>query len=149
MAGLTAVEICAGAGGQALGLELAGFGHKLAIELDENAVATLRENRPDWDVRHGDVADKRVWDPQKVGDFDLLAGGVPCPPFSIAGKQLGAEDERDLFAWAVEVAGKAFNLSKNPAYDACKSGQIPSFRIGKKIVVPTAPLRKMLGIEMK
>ena len=48
---------------------------------------------------------------------------------------------------SVEVAGKAFNLSKNPAYDACKSGQIPSFRIGKKIVVPTAPLRKMLGID--
>jgi hypothetical protein len=48
---------------------------------------------------------------------------------------------------SVEVAGKAFNLSRNPAYDACKSGQIPSFRIGKKIVVPTAPLRKMLGLE--
>jgi hypothetical protein len=48
---------------------------------------------------------------------------------------------------SVEVAGKAFNLSRNPAYDACRSGQIPSFRIGKKIVVPTAPLRKMLGIE--
>jgi DNA (cytosine-5)-methyltransferase 1 len=106
VADLTAVEICAGAGGQALGLELAGFGHKLAVELDENAVSTLKRNRPDWDVRTGDVADKRVWDPEGVGPIDLLAGGVPCPPFSIAGKQLGATDERDLFAWAVELAGR-------------------------------------------
>jgi DNA (cytosine-5)-methyltransferase 1 len=100
------VEICAGAGGQSLGLELAGFGHSLAVELDENAVNTLRENRPDWDVRHGDVADERVWNPKEYVGIDLLAGGVPCPPFSIAGKQLGATDERDLFAWAVELAGK-------------------------------------------
>jgi DNA (cytosine-5)-methyltransferase 1 len=106
VADLTAVEICAGAGGQSLGLELAGFGHSLAVELDENAVNTLKENRPDWDVRHGDVADERVWNPKEYVGVDLLAGGVPCPPFSIAGKQLGATDERDLFAWAVELAGK-------------------------------------------
>ncbi|MGW1798923.1 DNA cytosine methyltransferase [Streptomyces sp. NPDC001984] len=105
MADLSAVEICAGAGGQSLGLELAGFDHALAVELDENAVNTLRENR-DWDVRHGDVADDSVWDPNEYVGVDLLAGGVPCPPFSIAGKQLGAADERDLFAWAVELAGK-------------------------------------------
>jgi DNA (cytosine-5)-methyltransferase 1 len=105
VADLSAVEICAGAGGQSLGLELAGFGHALAVELDENAVNTLRENR-DWDVRHGDVADERVWDPKEYVGVDLLAGGVPCPPFSIAGNQVGATDERDLFAWAVEMAGK-------------------------------------------
>ncbi|WP_431043070.1 DNA cytosine methyltransferase [Streptomyces sp. P1-3] len=105
MADLSAVEICAGAGGQSLGLELAGFDHALAVELDENAVNTLRENR-DWDVRSGDVADERVWNPKEYVGIDLLAGGVPCPPFSIAGKQLGATDERDLFAWAVELAGK-------------------------------------------
>ncbi|MER6302747.1 DNA (cytosine-5-)-methyltransferase [Kitasatospora sp. NPDC001539] len=105
MADLSALEICAGAGGQALGLELAGFDHALAVELDENAVATLRENR-DWDVRHGDVADDKTWNPKEYVGVDLLAGGVPCPPFSIAGKQLGATDERDLFAWAVELAGK-------------------------------------------
>jgi DNA (cytosine-5)-methyltransferase 1 len=105
VADLSAVEICAGAGGQSLGLELAGFDHALAVELDENAVNTLRENR-DWDVRHGDVADDSVWDPNEYVGVDLLAGGVPCPPFSIAGKQLGAADERDLFAWAVELAGK-------------------------------------------
>lgn len=106
MTDLSAVEICAGAGGQALGLELAGFGHALAVELDGNAVATLRENRPDWDVRLGDVADEGLWNPKEFSDVALLAGGVPCPPFSIAGKQLGATDERDLFAWAVELAGE-------------------------------------------
>ncbi|MFH9013805.1 DNA cytosine methyltransferase [Streptomyces sp. NPDC017943] len=105
VADLSAVEICAGAGGQSLGLELAGFDHALAVELDENAVNTLRENR-DWKVVHGDVANEDLWKPGEYVGIDLLAGGVPCPPFSIAGKQLGATDERDLFAWAVELAGK-------------------------------------------
>lgn len=107
------IEICAGAGGQSLGLELAGFSHELAIELDPTAAATLRRNRPDWDVRIGDVADPSVWKPADFAPsdvalddrIDLFAGGVPCPPFSIAGKQLGTGDERDLFAWAVEQVG--------------------------------------------
>ncbi|WP_405474888.1 DNA cytosine methyltransferase [Paenarthrobacter ilicis] len=105
---LRVVEICAGAGGQSLGLELAGFDHELAVELDETAVGTLRHNRPNWKVAQGDVADAQVWNPLDYapGDgsaaIELLAGGVPCPPFSLAGKQLGAHDERDLFAWAVE-----------------------------------------------
>ncbi|MDX2970983.1 DNA cytosine methyltransferase [Kribbella solani] len=104
MSSLRVVEICAGAGGQARGLELAGFEHELAVELDPMAAATLRLNRPKWRVEVGDVADPSVWDPETFRDkVDLLAGGVPCPPFSIAGKQLGANDERDLFAWAVEL----------------------------------------------
>lgn len=102
---LRVVEICAGAGGQALGLERAGFEHALAVELDPTAAQTLMLNRPMWDVRVGDVADPDVWDPADFEGVDLLAGGVPCPPFSIAGKQLGANDERDLFAWAVELCG--------------------------------------------
>ncbi|GGK43390.1 DNA cytosine methyltransferase [Nocardia camponoti] len=108
---LSVIEICAGAGGQALGLELAGFDHVLAVELDRIAAETLSLNRPDWTVAIGDVADLAVFDPRSFAPnaegrdgvpIDLLAGGVPCPPFSIAGKQLGAEDERDLFAWAIE-----------------------------------------------
>jgi DNA (cytosine-5)-methyltransferase 1 len=97
------VEICAGAGGQSLGLEMAGFEHELSVELDPNACATLRHNRPHWKVAEGDVASPDVWDPAAYAGTDLLAGGVPCPPFTIAGRQLGATDERDLFAWAIEL----------------------------------------------
>ncbi len=99
------VEICAGAGGQALGLERAGFEHALAVELDAMACATLRANRPGWKVAEGDVADQTLWRPRDYRDIALLAGGVPCPPFTVAGRQLGATDERDLFAWAVELCG--------------------------------------------
>ncbi|WP_280512570.1 DNA cytosine methyltransferase [Nocardia farcinica] len=110
MTELRVIEICAGAGGQALGLELAGFEHEVAVELDPIAAKTIELNRSDWKVLIGDVADTRVFDPRSYApdnrpgrqQIDLFAGGVPCPPFSIAGKQLGANDERDLFAWAVE-----------------------------------------------
>ena len=101
MSTLRAVEICAGAGGQAIGLHRAGFHHELAIELDAHAAETLRLNT-NWEVAEGDVADPTIWNPADFKGIDLLAGGVPCPPFSIAGKQLGSGDERDLFAWAVE-----------------------------------------------
>ncbi|HEX4290589.1 MAG TPA: DNA (cytosine-5-)-methyltransferase [Trebonia sp.] len=99
------VEVCAGAGGQSLGLELAGFEHELSVELDQNACATLRRNRPHWKVAHGDAANPAVWRPDQYAGVDLLAAGVPCPPFTIAGRQLGATDERDLFAWAIELCG--------------------------------------------
>lgn len=100
---LSVVEICAGAGGQSLGLEKAGFSHLAAVELDPDACKTLRANRPEWEVVEGDVLDPTVFDPKRYLGVDLFAGGVPCPPFSIAGKQLGAEDERDLFAFAVHM----------------------------------------------
>ena len=106
MTDLEVVEICAGAGGQALGLERAGFEHALAVELDGFACATLRANRPGWKVARGDVADPEVWEPEAYAGVALLAGGVPCPPFTVAGRQLGATDERDLFAWAVELCGQ-------------------------------------------
>jgi DNA (cytosine-5)-methyltransferase 1 len=97
----TSIEICAGAGGQAIGLELAGFDHLALVEIDPKACATLRLNRPHWNVLHGDI---KHFDPQGLGEIDLLAGGVPCPPFSIAGKQLGHLDERDLFPEALRIA---------------------------------------------
>jgi DNA (cytosine-5)-methyltransferase 1 len=96
----TVVEICAGAGGQALGLELAGFHAVAAVEIDPAACATLRLNRPDLRVIEGDV---RSFDGREFSGVDLLAGGVPCPPFSIAGKQLGKNDERDLFPEALRL----------------------------------------------
>jgi len=95
------VEICAGAGGQALGLEQAGFGHEAVVEIDPDACETLRLNRGgDWKVVEGDVAEV---DGRAFGGVDLLAGGVPCPPFSVAGKQLGSDDERDLFPQALRL----------------------------------------------
>lgn len=97
---LTCIEICAGAGGQAIGLEQAGF-HGLAhVELDPHACATLRLNRPSWHVVEGDV---RNFSAKPFQGVDLLAGGVPCPPFSKAGKQLGHADERDLFPEALRL----------------------------------------------
>lgn len=100
---LSVLEICAGAGGQSSGLEMAGFAHLLAVEIDRDAAATLRVNRPAWDVREGDVRDIGG---RAYRGVDLLAGGVPCPPFSIAGKQLGADDERDLFPEAIRLVGE-------------------------------------------
>lgn len=97
---LTSVEICTGAGGQALGLEQAGFKHRAVVENDKHACATLRKNRKRWNVVEEDLL---TWDPTPYEGVDLLAGGVPCPPFSKAGRQLGAGDERDLFPRAIEL----------------------------------------------
>ena len=97
---LTCVEICAGAGGQALGLDRAGFKHVALIEYEADYCNVLRENKPDWNVICGDVHD---FDGTPYQGVDLLAGGVPCPPFSVASKQLGEEDERDLFPQAIRL----------------------------------------------
>jgi DNA (cytosine-5)-methyltransferase 1 len=105
VAQLSAVEICAGAGGQALGLEQAGFRHAAAVELDPDACETLRRNRGDeWKIVEDDVANV---DGRAYTGVDLLAGGVPCPPFSIAGKQLGRDDDRDLFPQALRLVAEA------------------------------------------
>lgn len=98
---LTSVEICTGAGGQALGLEQAGFTHRAVVEIDKWACETLRLNRGrEWNVIETDLL---RWSGEKHKGVDLVAGGVPCPPFSKAGKQLGAEDERDLFPTAIRL----------------------------------------------
>ncbi len=100
MRDLTCLEICAGAGGQSLGLEQAGFRHLAAVEIDADACATLALNRPGWHPIRQDIHSFQASDYLNV---DLLAGGVPCPPFSIAGRQLGADDERDLFPRALRL----------------------------------------------
>lgn len=102
--GLACLEICAGAGGQSLGLHLAGFDHELAVEIEPDACQTLRQNMPKWEIHEGDV---REISGEKYRGVDLLAGGVPCPPFSIAGKQLGEDDERDLFPEALRLVEEA------------------------------------------
>lgn len=92
--GLATLELCAGAGGQALGLEQAGFEHAGLIEFDSHACATLRLNRPSWKVIEEDL---NQFDGRPFKGVDVISGGLPCPPFSIAGKQLGTRDERNLF----------------------------------------------------
>lgn len=117
----TVFEICAGAGGQAIGLEKAGFDCVAAVELDHHACETLRLNRPTWNVIEADV---RKVDGAPYRGVDLVAGGVPCPPFSIAGKQLGSDDERDLFPEALRLAAaiqpRAIMLENVPGFASDK-----------------------------
>ncbi len=98
--GLTSLEICAGAGGQALGLEWAGFEHIALVEIDSWSCITLRHNRPDWNVIQQDL---HTFSGHPYEGVDLLAGGVPCPPFSVAGHKRGHLDERDLFPQALRL----------------------------------------------
>src|SRR5438270_5736275 len=101
---LTAVELCAGGGGQALGLEMAGFECKAAIEIEPAFCETLRSNRPNWTVIESDL---RLISGRRFSGVDLIAAGVPCPPFSIAGKQLGSDDDRDMFPAALHLIEQA------------------------------------------
>lgn len=86
------IELFAGCGGMAAGLEQAGLKGILFNEIDKHACATLRENRPFWNVVEGDVSDID-FTPYK-GKVDVLTGGFPCQAFSYAGKSLGFEDTR-------------------------------------------------------
>ena len=97
---LTSLEICAGAGGQALGIHKAGFAHQALVEIEHPACETLRLKMPEWNVVEGDLC---LFDGRPYKGIDLLAGGVPCPPFSVAGKQLGENDERNLFPEAIRL----------------------------------------------
>ncbi|MGO8757677.1 MAG: DNA cytosine methyltransferase [Terracidiphilus sp.] len=101
MGGISVLELCAGAGGQALGFEQAGFTHVGLVELDEHACKTLRLNRPEWKVFERDL--NRFGATAFRGRVDVVAAGLPCPPFSKAGKQLGKLDERNLFPAALRI----------------------------------------------
>ncbi|MFC9943290.1 DNA cytosine methyltransferase [Streptomyces pratensis] len=133
---LTSIEICAGAGGQAIGLHDAGFKHLALVEIDQYAVKTLKDNirslkQWSWEREYCDVLSKDVNEFRPIpsgdhpdadlekplkylgralrrGELDLLAGGVPCPPFSHAGKQLGKDDERDLFPRMLDLVDELF-----------------------------------------
>ncbi len=103
MRNLTSIEICAGAGGQALGLEMAGFDHLALVEIDKHACMTLRQNRPRWNIIEKDL---KLFSAKEFQGVDLLAGGIPCPPFSVAGNQLGEHDERNLFPEVVRLVSE-------------------------------------------
>jgi DNA (cytosine-5)-methyltransferase 1 len=97
---LKVLELCAGAGGQALGFEQAGFEHSALVEIDRLACKTLQFNRPHWNVLNEDLHN---FDPTPYKSVDVIAAGLPCPPFSKAGKQLGSADERNLFPVALRM----------------------------------------------
>ena len=97
---LISLEICAGGGGQALGLEGAGFNHIGLVEIDSHSCKTLALNRPSWEVFQEDL---KNFNGLPFKGIDLLSGGLPCPPFSKAGKQLGKQDERNLFPVAIRL----------------------------------------------
>ena len=95
----TNIELFAGAGGLALGVEKAGFNTLGLIEFDKDAADTLKKNRPNWNVINDDIANISCLDLEKYfsikkGELDLLSGGAPCQAFSYAGKRLGLEDAR-------------------------------------------------------
>ncbi len=100
----TSVELFAGAGGLALGMEKAGFQHLLLNEFDHNACETLRLNRPDWNVVEEDI--HSVDFSGLCGKVDFLSGGFPCQAFSYAGKRLGFEETRGTLFFELARAVK-------------------------------------------
>lgn len=105
------VELFAGAGGLAIGLEKAGLKSILLNEIDKAACQTLRFNRPEWNIIEGDIS--QVDFSCVTDEVDLLTGGFPCQAFSYAGKKLGFEDTRGTlffeFARAIkELSPKVF-----------------------------------------
>jgi DNA (cytosine-5)-methyltransferase 1 len=91
------LELCAGAGGLALGLEQSGFNTKYLIENNNDACKTLKRNRPSWEVLNMDINEIRNEELSKIinyNEIDLISGGFPCQPFSYAGKKLGFDDDR-------------------------------------------------------
>lgn len=118
---MRAIELCAGGGGEALGLHRAGYEHVALCEVNRHACNTLRLNHPEWPVVEGDV---REFDatPFRQQDIDLVAGGVPCQPFSVGGKRLGQHDERDMFPEAIRIIlqclPKAFMFENVPGLAA-------------------------------
>lgn len=104
------IELFAGCGGLALGLERAGFNHIMLNEIDKNACKTLRINRPKWNLIEGDIKNISF---KEYYNLDLITGGFPCQSFSYAGKRMGLDDTRGTlfyeFARAInEVKPKIF-----------------------------------------
>lgn len=107
----TSIELFAGAGGMALGMEKAGFKHILLNEVEKNSCNTLRFNRPKWNVLEGDI--RLINFSEYENKVDLVTGGFPCQAFSSAGKKLGFEDTRgtlffDFARCITEVRPKIF-----------------------------------------
>lgn len=109
------IELFAGAGGLAIGMEKAGFESVLLNEIDKHACSTLRENRPSWNVSEDDVSN--ISFTEYKDEIDILSGGFPCQAFSYAGKKLGFEDIRGTlffeFARAVKESNPKVIVAEN------------------------------------
>lgn len=91
---MNSIELFAGAGGLAMGLQKSGFEHKGLLEIDKYACMTLRENFDESKVIEGDITKINPKDLDIKGDIDLISGGSPCQSFSYAGLRKGIEDAR-------------------------------------------------------
>jgi len=113
--GFRSIELFSGAGGLALGLEQAGISNELLVEIDKDAVSTLRHNRPKWNVIEDDI--KNVIFSEYRGEIEIVAGGFPCQAFSYAGNGLGFGDTRGTlffeFARCVDVVRPKIALAEN------------------------------------
>lgn len=109
------IELFAGCGGLALGMEKAGFDSVLLNEIDSNACETLRKNRPNWNVVEGDIA--KIDFSEFNNKIDIISGGFPCQAFSYAGKKLGFEDTRGTlffeFARAIREVSPLIFIAEN------------------------------------
>jgi len=101
---LRSLELCAGLGGLALGLEAAGFDPLALVEFNKDAAATLNMNKPDWKVIQDDII--KVDYSEFAGKVSLLTGGIPCQPYSRSGDRLGKNDPRDLFPAVVKIVSQ-------------------------------------------
>ena len=110
----TSIELFAGAGGLALGLEKAGFEAVALNEIDKDACQTLRANRPKWNVIEGSITDIEF---ALYKGIDFISGGFPCQAFSYAGKKMGFEDTRGTlffeFARAIKECQPRLFLGEN------------------------------------
>lgn len=97
---MNSLELFSGAGGLAKGLELAGFSHLALVEKNRDACTTLRKNFDSSKVFEGDVRD---YDFSQLGRVEVVAGGPPCQPFSLGGKHRAADDQRDMFPYAIKA----------------------------------------------
>lgn len=100
----TAIELCAGVGGQALGLEQAGFKVAAAVDIDPDSCTTLASNRPDWHVLQDDLNEFEPIHHSQMDGADVLSCGLPRSPYTVAGKQLAARDSRDTLRATLDMA---------------------------------------------
>ncbi|MFE9963775.1 DUF6339 family protein [Streptomyces sp. 900116325] len=140
----TAVDVCAGVGGQALGLEQAGFDVLAAVDIDADSCATLRHNRPGWHVVHDDIRRVDVERHPQLDSVDLLCCGLPRSPYTMAGRQQAMSDPRDALEAALEMT-----LVVRPRVLVLEN--IPTFQTDPRFEEPRVRIRRTaetLGYDM-